>query len=171
MIPLKGPDDRRWNSRMCSHVADYQHWHTSVAMRAVAASFGAPGHDSSRPSLESPWDRLDYEEQVMVEAYCAEIEKTLAESADSFAFLERGGGVDQRHIDAWLTHELGSAQADPMQVFRQPPTGGVVQSAASARFGVSSPASALGQRSVEILQRHAAFLEHRQPSNRCGSLR
>jgi len=76
--------------------------------------------------MEPPWDRLEPEEQAMIEAYCAEFERAVTGSGDSVTFLERAALVDQRCTEAWFANDFGSAHADPMQAFRQLPTGGVV---------------------------------------------
>ncbi|CAJ1378990.1 unnamed protein product [Effrenium voratum] len=110
----------------------------------------------SAPRLEAPWDRLEFQEQSNVEAYCAELDRMLSMCHDGHAFVEHVAALDQRFQEAWFSTKFGDRHADPMQAFRQVPTGGVVH-------GPRTNASALGAQGSEILQRHASLLENRYP--------
>eukprot|EP00931_Biecheleriopsis_adriatica_P114644 TRINITY_DN90564_c0_g1_i1.p1 TRINITY_DN90564_c0_g1~~TRINITY_DN90564_c0_g1_i1.p1 ORF type:complete len:234 (-),score=37.56 TRINITY_DN90564_c0_g1_i1:50-751(-) len=124
---------------------------------AFPAGVASPSAAQSRLYMEPPWDRLEPEEQAMIEAYCAEFERAVTGSGDSVTFLERAALVDQRCTEAWFANDFGSAHADPMQAFRQLPTGGVVHPVAQRK----APSSNLGAHGSEIFQRHLSFLEHR----------
>ncbi|CAK9105141.1 unnamed protein product [Durusdinium trenchii] len=113
-----------------------------------------------RIPLEAPWDRLDFQDQQAIEAYCTDLERIMAMSNDGQAFAEHVAAMDHRFQEAWFAAKFGDANADPMQAFRQPPTAGVVhpQRAAGRNGSGSSISAGLGS---EILQRHASLLDGR----------
>ncbi|CAL1151231.1 unnamed protein product [Cladocopium goreaui] len=105
-------------------------------------------------SLEAPWDRLDFQDQQAIEAYCSDLERILSMSNDGQSFAEHVAAMDQRFQEAWFTAKFGDPNADPMQAYRTPPTAGVVHPRQSSGSSISAQGS-------EILQRHASLLEGR----------
>eukprot|EP00928_Gymnodinium_smaydae_P097259 TRINITY_DN8764_c1_g5_i1.p1 TRINITY_DN8764_c1_g5~~TRINITY_DN8764_c1_g5_i1.p1 ORF type:complete len:241 (+),score=37.15 TRINITY_DN8764_c1_g5_i1:16-738(+) len=115
--------------------------------------------------------------RTMAEAYCADLERVITEAGDESSFFERAAALDRQYSEAWFTTFYGASSGDPMRLYRQAPTGGVVRRAAPAAFGpgshggaagtsafaagMSMPASGLGAHAAELMHRHASFLAER----------
>ena len=110
---------------------------------------------AQRLPLEAPWDRLEFQDQQAIEAYCNDLDRLLSMSSDGQAFAEHVAAMDQRFQEAWFTAKFGDPNADPMQAFRIPPTAGVVNPQRAA------PSSSISAQGSEILQRHASLLDGR----------
>eukprot|EP00929_Paragymnodinium_shiwhaense_P053994 TRINITY_DN27065_c0_g1_i4.p1 TRINITY_DN27065_c0_g1~~TRINITY_DN27065_c0_g1_i4.p1 ORF type:complete len:236 (+),score=16.03 TRINITY_DN27065_c0_g1_i4:64-708(+) len=72
------------------------------------------------------------EHREFVDAYCTDLGALIAAVPDENAFLERIAVLDAMHSDELFMRRYGCPHADPMQAFREPPTGGLVRRAMPA---------------------------------------
>eukprot|EP00913_Durusdinium_trenchii_P020639 g19383.t1 len=130
----------------------------SLGASSLYTGLGTSGID--RIPLEAPWDRLDFQDQQAIEAYCTDLERIMAMRIPQAYEHTLCEWTCMCPREAWFAAKFGDANADPMQAFRQPPTAGVVhpQRAAGRNGSGSSISAGLGS---EILQRHASLLDGR----------
>lgn len=136
--------------------------HTSPGCSVSAAGGMLPTHAESEIAMELA-------ERALLDSYCAELERVLAGSTDELVFYERAAALDQNCLEGLFAQRFGAAAADPLQALRQPPMPGIVHPAAMPSLATASPlaggaGTVLGARGVEMMRRHAAFLDERNGS-------
>lgn len=150
---------------MVSDDARFTAWPAATPRRWAAAAGESPAERLGRPSDGA----VAAQELQLVEAYCAEVELLLASAPDGSAFFNQCSALDQRWLDACFTLRYGALTADPMQAFRQPPSGGVVRPPAAVAGGAGGAVAAqtsgpmLGGRAGDLVQRHLRLLEGASP--------
>eukprot|EP00746_Dinoflagellata_sp_MGD_P010798 gnl/MRDRNA2_/MRDRNA2_122440_c0_seq1.p1 gnl/MRDRNA2_/MRDRNA2_122440_c0~~gnl/MRDRNA2_/MRDRNA2_122440_c0_seq1.p1 ORF type:complete len:184 (+),score=38.67 gnl/MRDRNA2_/MRDRNA2_122440_c0_seq1:70-621(+) len=97
------------------------------------------------------------------QAYCKEVIQLLHGAADENSFLERAKQLDERYLLAMFAQRFGSADADPHEALRRPPSFGTGSGVHQGMENpiLAKPEGSIARRAMETYERHAQLLTGR----------